>query len=191
MIYPSFDTSYLDRYFDLNSDSIRIVQINKIDENRTDVQLIKNYSPDSNPNSNLQKSVTLNFEKCDTLPLGYKILNSTGLLDMEKVPHCVYECGALIKDKKYEDLDGIERIKIAQIIYHEKAKKVAEYLNKNVKITAKTTNFLGRDFAIVKGYKANFSLYNPTEYSCLGFTVSLKIADIMDGSFQANLNGSW
>ena len=36
MLYPEIETSYLD----LNSDSIRIVQIDKIDENRIDVQLI-------------------------------------------------------------------------------------------------------------------------------------------------------
>lgn len=186
MIYPGIETSYLD----LNSDSLRIVQINKIDENRIDIQLIKYYSPDSNPSTNKQKSITLNFEKCDSLPWGYKIYNSIGLLDMEMVPEYAVECGA-IKDKKYEDKDGIERIKIAKILYHEKAKEVAEYLNNNVEILVKYSNFFGYKFALVDNYKACFTLNNPTEYSCLGFTVSLTLSDVSDMSFQANINGSY
>lgn len=186
MIYPGIETSYLD----LNSDSLRIVQINKIDENRIDIQLIKNYSPDSNPSTNMQKSITLNFEKCDSLPWGYKIYNSIGLLDMEMVPEYAVECGA-IKDKKYEDKDGIERIKIAKILYHEKAKEVAEYLNNNVGILVNYSTILGNQYALVSNYKARFTLNNPTEYSCLGFTVSLTLSDVGDMSLQANLNGTY
>ena len=186
MIYPGIETSYLD----LNSDSLRIVQINKIDEKRIDIQLIKNYSPDSNPSTNKQKSITLNFEKCDSLPWGYKIYNSTGLLEMEMVPDYAVECGA-IKDKKYEDKDGIERINIAKLLYHEKAKEVAEYLNKNVEIIVNYSKIFGQNYALVDNYKARFTLSNPTEYSCLGFTVSLTLSDVGDMSFQANLNGCY
>ena len=186
MIYPGIETSYLD----LNSDSLRIVQINKIDENKIDIQLIKNYSPNSDPNTNNQKSITLNFEKCDSLPWGYKIYNSTGLLEMEMVPDYAVECGA-IKDKKYEDKDGIERINIAKILYHEKAKEVAEYLNNNVEILVNYSTLLGNKYALVDNYKARFTLNNPTEYSCLGFTVSLTLSDVGDMSLQANLNGSY
>ena len=186
MLYPGIETSYLD----LSSDSLRIVQINKIDENRIDIQLIKSYSPNSDPTTNKQKSITLKFEKCDSLPWGYKIYNSTGLLDMEMVPEYAVECGA-IKDKKYEDKDGIERINIAKIIYHEKAKEVAEYLNNNVGIIVNYTKILGNNYALVDNYKARFTLNNPTEYSCLGFTVSLTLSDVGDMSLQANLNSSW
>lgn len=186
MIYPGIETSYLD----LNSDSLRIVQINKIDENRIDIQLIKNYSPDSDPSTNKQKSITLNIEKCDSLPWGYKIYNSIGLLDMEMVPEYAVECGA-IKDKKYEDKDGIERINIAKILYHEKAKEVAEYLNSNVKIFGSHLSFFGHNYALVNNNTARFILNNPTEYSCLGFTVSLTLSDVSDMSLQANLNGCY
>lgn len=188
MIYPGIETSYLD----LNLDSLRIVQINKIDENRIDIQLIKNYSPDSNPSTNKQKSIILNFEKCDSLPWGYKIYNSIGLLDMEMVPEYAVECGA-IKDKKYEDKDGIERINIAKILYHEKAKEVAEYLNNNVEVLVNYRYIYGNRYAIVDLYtgEAPFALNNPTEYSCLGFTVSLTLSDVADMSLLANLNGSY
>ena len=188
MIYPGIETTYLD----LNSDCLRIVQINKKDENKIDIQLIKNYSPNSDPNTNMQKSITLNFEKCDSLPWGYKIYNSTGLLDMEMVPEYAVECGA-IKDKKYEDKDGIERINIAEKLYHEKATKIAEYLNNNIEIKVNYQKIYGKDYAVVLGHEARFTLINPTDYSCLGFTVSLTLSAVGDGyeSHQANLNGGY
>lgn len=186
MLYPEIETSYLD----LNSDSIRIVQIDKIDENRIDVQLIKNYSPNSDPETNKQKSITLNLEKCDSLPWGYKINNSTGLLDMEMIPVYAVECGA-IKDKKYEDKDGMERINIANFLYHEKAREIANYLNNNVQVLVRYTTIFGEKYALVENYKARFTLSNHTEYSCLGFTVSLTLSDVGDMSVQANLNGEY
>lgn len=184
LIYPGIETNYLD----LNSDSVRVVQINHIDESKIDVQIIKNFSPDSDPNTNKQKSITLNFEKCDSLPWGYRIYNSTGLLDMDAIPFYAMKCGA-IKDKKYEDKDGMKRLKIADTLYHEKAKEVAEYLNKNVAVMVNYTIILGEKFALVDKWNARFTLSNPTEYSCLGFSVSLTLSDAGDGSLQANLNG--
>lgn len=184
LIYPGIQTDYLD----LNSDSVRIVQINHTDDHKIAVQLIKNFSPDSDPNTNKQKSITLNFEKCDNLPLGYRISNSTGLLDMDAIPIHAMQCGA-IKDKKYEDKDGMKRLKIADTLYHEKAKEVAEYLNKNVTVMVNYTIILGEKYALVDKWHARFILNNPTEYSCLGFSVALTLSDVGDGSLQANLNG--
>ena len=120
LIYPGIQTDYLD----LNSDSVRIVQINHTDDHKIAVQLIKNFSPDSDPNTNKQKSITLNFEKCD-----------------------------------------------------------------NVTVMVNYTIILGEKYALVDKWHARFILNNPTEYSCLGFSVALTLSDVGDGSLQANLNG--
>jgi len=188
LLYPGIETEYLD----LNSDSLRIVKIteNEKDENKVEVQLIKNYSANSDPNFNSQKSITLHLEKCDSCHFGYKISHSTGLLDQELIPTYAVECGA-IKDKKYEDKDAMERIRIAKILYHQKAKEVADYLNSNIEILVNLTKIFDNNYAIVNDYKARFTLVNPTEYSCVGFTADVTLKDIGDMSLQAELKGTY
>jgi hypothetical protein len=188
-IYPSIDLEFLP----IRCDSFAIKEIIKENDSIFDVLIIQNYSPDNSEDNNIKRSITLIFEKCDSLKNGYVIKDSKGLFVDVSRKYSMEQCGSIKKGKKYFDMEYQKRWYITKEIYRAKANEIAEYLNKNINILFTMTNAFGEKFALIdrSSNKVNFTLENNTDYPCLGFTIYMSVANCWSGKYEGKISGRY
>lgn len=131
ILMPNVDYGYCD----FLNDSIRITsaEFNK-DNQHYEVQLVKHYSENSQPESNEQKSLSLEFAKAENNPFGYEIVNSKGFTKVDNLPSQLEYSGAIKENRKYSDKEYMELIKLSDQLLQEAVQKATDEINSSVKV---------------------------------------------------------
>lgn len=187
MLYPSLDLDLMH----IKCDSFSIKGIKSTDDSNYEVHLVQNYSEDNSEKENQKINVSLYFTKVDSLKSEFIIKDSKGYFDDIDKKYYMSQCGSINLDKKYTDLEYIERLRITDILYYNKAQEIADYLNQNVEILFTLTNILGKSYALVDRSvgAVTFTLNNRTDYPCQGFTVDFTLNNILDGADEGKISG--
>lgn len=187
VLYPTIDLDLIH----IKCDSFSIKDVKSTNDSCYEVHLVQNYSENNSEEDNQKISVILYFTKVDSLENEYIIKDSKGYFDNYEKKYYMSQCGSINMDKKYTDMDYLERLRITDILYYNKAQEIAEYLNQNIEITFSMTNIAGHYYALVDNNAGavSFTLNNRTDYSCQGFTVYLTLNDAGDGAIQGEISG--
>ena len=187
ILYPTIDLDLMN----IKCDSFSIKDIKSTSDDGYEVHLVQNYSENNSEELNQKINVSLYFTKVDSLKTEYIIKDSKGYFDNPEKKYYMSLCGSIILDKKYTDMDYLERLRITNIIYENKAQEIADYLNQNIEIIFSMTNLLGDYYALVDNEmgEVSFTLNNRTDYSCQGFTVYLTLNNVYDGTYQGEISG--
>ena len=186
VLYPLLDLSLLP----IHSDSISVKGVKKISDGRLEVELVNNYSELNSEETIVKTNISLFYEKSDSTVYGYIISDSKGIYNRDGVaPFDAERSGCIDPSKKYTDIEYISRFKIAEIIQDIKSREVANLLNSSVKVLFRTQRVGNSSFALIDGNNAVFTLDNPTDYACQGFTVYLELRNVWDGLYQGKFDG--
>ncbi len=129
MLMPNIDYDYCD----FLNDSIRITSVNPKDS-CYEVQLIKNYSPNSIMDFNEKKSMSLEFEKTENNPFGFVVTDSRGFTETNMLPAQLEYSGAIKENRKYSDKEYKELLALADPLLQRAVEKATKEINESVKI---------------------------------------------------------
>lgn len=177
--YPSYDNEYMFS----GSDSISIKGIKYIKEkNEYEVQVTNFFSPIEIPNYTQEKQITLYLTKNTKENPSYIINDSRGLIESNKIPYYAYSTGCINNKLKYNDLDMIKRIKIANDIAIHKATEISNSINKLI-----TIKYPG----LVRQRSFEFEIHNHTTFALNGFYIHFTYASCYGEKPYGDDTGYW
>ena len=172
LLYPTID---LDLFkFIYADDEIEIREVKSLDDNKFKVVIVS-------PGSGIELYPSFFFEKNDSSYYGFYITDSKGLVDPAYLPSYMVACGSVKEYKEYTDMEYVERYKISNEIYYNRAKDIADYVVQNVRIFNNTTN--------LSSNWVDFTLENNSNVDCLGFTVYFNLAEFFHNTDLGEISG--
>lgn len=171
-VFPSFDPG---DFGVINSDSIRIKEIIKDEENKDlyRVRLVNYYSATNDEDDIDETDVTFWTKKGEKK---FYITESVGLIDRESLPYYVRACGALKSGgEELKDTDVLKRAEISKKVLQERAIKVVDEIKDKIKVC-----YFHSPGGSATVHNTYIRVKNDSPYNIYTFTVKQSVYDKRD-----------